>query len=318
MIKYILILGLIASFNANAWESCGTDARGNTANCEYQIDDDGTLTIRGVGDNGNIGNWQHDVGVKAPWRGQNVSKIVIEDSIKDLGSYGFYVMNIESPINIPSSVTSISASSFDGIRVPQITIGEGVKTIDNGAFYHTIISTIVIPESVTSIGSSAFSDFDASPVSIVLSDKTTDIAQGAFDLQKISNIYCSGNFNTCKANIDLALENKIIPYEKEGGVYILNGKYYLSGADMASNTNECSKELNECKRDVLEAKGICQDADCDTFIQSDGNYMLKYNGKTYQSINDLLKGNYDKRRIYTLEEANFVAGEKNTIRIRYR
>ena len=110
----------------------------------------------------------------------------------------------------------------------------------------------------------------------------------------------------------------MIPYEKQGGVYILDGKYYYSGSDMANTTNECKKALGECKRDVLEAKGICQGSACDTFIQSDGNYMLKYNGKTYQSINDLLKGNYDKRRIYTVEEANFVAGERNTVTIKYR
>ena len=87
---------------------------------------------------------------------------------------------------------------------------------------------------------------------------------------------------------------------------------------MAGGTNECKKELGECKRAVLEAKGICQGSSCDTFIQSDGQYMLKYNGKTYQDINALLKGDYDKRRIYTIEEANFVAGDKNRVSITYK
>ena len=87
------------------------------------------------------------------------------------------------------------------------------------------------------------------------------------------------------------------------------GRYYLLTFFILPFSNNWS---------ILEAKGICQGAACDTFIQSDGNYMLKYNGKTYQSINDLLKGNYDKRRIYTVEEANFVAGDRNTVTIRYR
>jgi len=38
----------------------------------------------------------------------------------------------------------------------------------------------------------------------------------------------------------------------------------------------------------------------------------------YQSINDLLKGNYDVRRIYTIDEANRVAGKVNSVKIRYR
>ena len=49
-----------------------------------------------------------------------------------------------------------------------------------------------------------------------------------------------------------------------------------------------------------------------------GGYLLKVGSKTYQNINALLRGDYDRRRIYTIEEANFVAGDKNRVSIKYR
>ena len=72
---------------------------------------------------------------------------------------------------------------------------------------------------------------------------------------------------------------------------------------------------------VLQNKGLCSDltGDCKAFVDTaKAGQMLKIGSKTYQSINDLLKGNYDKRRIYTIEEANFVAGKVNRVSIKYR
>ena len=48
------------------------------------------------------------------------------------------------------------------------------------------------------------------------------------------------------------------------------------------------------------------------------NGQIKAGGKTYASLDDLASGNHIVKRIYTIDEANAVAGEVNTIRIRYR
>ena len=42
------------------------------------------------------------------------------------------------------------------------------------------------------------------------------------------------------------------------------------------------------------------------------------NGKFYTSLSDWAKDNYIKKRIYTIDEANAVAGEKNRVSIKYR
>jgi len=225
MKKTVLILGILSSFNANAWEACGTDANGNTANCEYQIID-GTLTIRGTGNNGNIGYWyssaQYDY--VQPWKDKGVKNVVIEDTIKDLGSYAFYVMNIQNPVVIPESVTSISNAAFDGLRAPEVIIPDSVEIIEEKAFHHTVISSaIVIPDSVTTIKSNAFGFFGAANVDIVLSDKTQNIDSDALDSQNIRNIYCIGDIAQCQQNVGGQFAGKI----KQATTKKVNGVTYV-------------------------------------------------------------------------------------------
>ena len=43
-----------------------------------------------------------------------------------------------------------------------------------------------------------------------------------------------------------------------------------------------------------------------------------YDNKWYNSLGDIQSGNYAKKRIYTVGEANSVTGKKNSIKIRYK
>ncbi|MBR1915241.1 MAG: leucine-rich repeat domain-containing protein [Alphaproteobacteria bacterium] len=230
--------------------------------------------------------------------------INLPNSLETIGSWALSSGNL-SEINIPASVTTIGYAAFDGEKnITTLILPEGLETLNvRICSVCQNLTTVVLPENV-SIG------YEEAFVGTPL----------------LSHVYCAKNNQSLCVQIlsdsDKTEEEiaKILKqYDKQGGVYILeDGTKFLSAADMAGGTNECKKELGECKRDVLESKGICQGSACDTFIQSDGNYMLKFGGKTYQDINALLKGNYDRRRIYTIEEANFVAGTKNRVSITYR
>ena len=48
------------------------------------------------------------------------------------------------------------------------------------------------------------------------------------------------------------------------------------------------------------------------------NGQIKAGGKTYASLDDLASGNHIVKRIYTIDEANEVAGKVNSVKIRYR
>ncbi len=110
----------------------------------------------------------------------------------------------------------------------------------------------------------------------------------------------------------------------------LTGFIFLSVDDMirAGKTTDTSQkseiscgDLDSCKAQILKNKGLCSDltGDCKVLIDSANNgRMLKIGSNTYQSLEALLKGNRDIRRIYTIDEANQLAGKTNTFTIRYR
>ena len=52
------------------------------------------------------------------------------------------------------------------------------------------------------------------------------------------------------------------------------------------------------------------------YQNTNGKYL--YNSRFYDSLSDIASGNYNKKRIYTVDEANTVAGKKNSFKIRYK
>ena len=82
---------------------------------------------------------------------------VIPNTVTSVADWAFYAMKDMDEINIPGSVEIIGKSAFYTNDVKKVTIGEGVKTIDEGAFqFCREILTLDIPNSVTSIGYRAF------------------------------------------------------------------------------------------------------------------------------------------------------------------
>ncbi len=350
MRKYVLILGLIASFNANAEElpSCGE-------NCTYSYvengtDDNGnttyTLTISPIDASKpakikDYYRWSEPgVGYRtdAPWWGNaSITKVDVESGITTVGRAAFANTSIKE-ITLPEGLLSIGVQSLHRSKITSITIPDSVTEIEDWAFAtQTLTQVNGNMENVTSIkymtfADTALTDFVIPPsVSTVALESFGDLeGYENYKLKNLTNLYCPESLiSECAAAIAYRGDDaEVKSYAFDGGVYVIGDDYYLSSDDMkkgdtASSAEEkaqyvCADTLNHCKKQALINRGICQDADCDALVASDGNYMLKYGGKTYQSINDLLKGNYDVRRIYTIEEANFVAGSRNTFSIRYR
>ena len=190
----------------------------------------------------------------------------------------------------------------------------------------------------------------------------TGAIDGSFDYTpSLSNLYCHVNNQDVCAQIlrdsgktEEGISALLKSYDKQSGVYIANGKYYFSGADMADGANECAHTLSECKQEVLETRGICQASVCQELVNADERgEILEVGGKQYASLQDLYDGNEivqepvspavepvednggstDEvnsvaesifnsagrgKRIYTTKEANEAAGKKNKVMIRYK
>ena len=350
--QFILTLMAGAAFgltNTNAEElpSCGE-------NCTYSYvengtDDSGnttyTLTISPIDaskpaeikDYDRYGQWGHG-GEHAPWRFENVTNVEITEGITSVGSDAFTDMQSIKSVTLPEGLEKIGGVAFHNLPfLTKIDLPSSLIEISSWAFSDDPLTEINgLSEHLTSIGSNAFgmakiTDFVISPNVVNLATDAFGLAGWtSYEAKNLTNLYCPESLmSECAAAIAYRGDDaEVKSYAFDGGVYVIGDDYYLSGDDMkkgdtASSAEEkaqyvCAGTLNHCKKQALINRGICQDADCDALVASDGNYMLKFGGKTYQSINDLLKGNYDKRRIYTIEEANFVAGDKNRVSITYR
>ena len=202
MRTYVLILGLILSFKATAWEDCGTDRHNNIANCEYQIID-GTLILRGTNGIGNIGDWAN---VNTPWRNQSIQNIVIESSIKDLGGQGFAYITSDK-IEIPYGITNISFDAFKWVQTREVIVPETVTRIDALAFAGSTIEKLVIPDCVESIGTAALYA-TTNLTTLVIGDHTSLGSIFSYDgsMADTTNlkIYCSGDTAKCDANLEAA------------------------------------------------------------------------------------------------------------------
>ncbi|MBR1916082.1 MAG: leucine-rich repeat domain-containing protein [Alphaproteobacteria bacterium] len=336
MKKYCFVFAVVLGFNAYG-EIITGDKCGD--NCTWTFDTEtGKLTVSGTGEMYDYGGfdthqklWEGSRSTYqtfAPWGeySSNIQKIDITDGITYIGGNTFYNTTV-SEIHIPDSVTYIGGGAFQFAKnLTQIDLPKNLQTIGHATFCNTSIENFIIPEGVSfivhpSAGSRALASENLQSLIFDSDDAfIKDMIKDAQGILSSASIFCkSSNIGCSELKTDQDIGSSIQTYDKQDGVYILNGQMYASSNDMMNNENACS-DLDSCKIQVLKNKDLCStNESCMDLINSAKNgKMLKLGSKTYQSLDALLKGNYDKRRIYTIEEANQVAGDKNRVSITYR
>ena len=94
-----------------------------------------------------------------PWMA-TIYDTVQDDGLYILGTTAVKCKKDATNVTIPSSITNIGNSAFNGCgSLKSVTIPESVESIGNYAFYNCgRLSSITIPSSITNIGDSAFKD----------------------------------------------------------------------------------------------------------------------------------------------------------------
>jgi len=165
-----------------------------------------------------------------------------------------------------------------------VTLGKNVSSLAWHAFMGTGLTSIVIPEdsNLKTIGEAAFSGTKID--SLVIPDSVTTIGGAAFNGVSLSAITCS--------------EENLARYLATGGVF-------KEGAVISCHKGSCENALKgtkwEGKVSVTYPSEEKTLADGSTAIYKDGKFV-----------------GYKHKRIYTVEEANAVAKDKNKVAIRYR
>ena len=96
---------------------------------------------------------------KAFYDNDNLTSVVIPDSVTTIGRYAFHDCNKLTSVVIPDNVTTIGNSAFYSCNsLTSVVIPDSVTSIGEYAFLDcSNLTSVVIPDSVTTIGNKAFS-----------------------------------------------------------------------------------------------------------------------------------------------------------------
>ena len=211
-------------------------------NLTWELSEDGTLTISGVGE---MEKWDYTDFNASPWRcnSTNIKRVVITDGVTMIGEYAFYHCDSLIEIVIPNSVTIIGDNAFSGCSsLIEITIPDSVTTIGERAFIEcsglieidmsdsvtmiekwafsgcSSLTEITIPDSVTTIGESAFSGCSGL-IKITIPRGLTAIEEGVFgDCTSLSEITVPDSvmtigedaFSGCSSLTEIAIPDSVI------------------------------------------------------------------------------------------------------------
>ena len=355
MKKYVLILGLITALNAKADDEitviAQTDPNDATTkcgdNCNWKLYSNGKLEISGTGDMYGWGGYEKgyvrpDSGIgwqtMAPWGeySAQISDIKINSGITSIGNRAFYNVGATN-VEIADSVTTIVYGAFQYSALQSVSLPNSITQLGGAAFHNTGLSSIIIPDSVTQIHDHTFSGIS----SIFISDNVASIGDYAFDPS--TKIYCAqpaqNETSPCSGKSD-----NIEYYTKdESGVYQVGDSYFSSPESMLSNTTcnntdgTCAAEaatykaqkaqsmaggtLCATQQDCLKLMDMASNkANCSS-IASCHAYLNRQETNPDGSLSIYKDGQfvgYKNKRIYTIDEANAIAGDKNRVSIKYR
>ena len=93
---------------------------------------------------------------------KEVQQLTIPDTVHEIGASAFYQVGYNNPnrlaLTIPDSVLTIGNNAFFECRLKSLTLGKGLKRIEDGVFRKSELKEVVIPSGITWIGKKAFAD----------------------------------------------------------------------------------------------------------------------------------------------------------------
>ena len=249
-------------------------------NCSWSLDTQtGVFIINGEGA---MKNYDFSA---IPWPRSLIYSVQISDGITSIGNYAFLGSHLTS-IDIPNTVTSIRLDAFHGNDFETVVVPDSVTTLNHGAFSgNPNLKEITVSPSQLGADRSRAVSRDT------LSDKC---AQGQLSpsLCQKAQAYFDKNPDINKYAYNLSIF---------GDMDISNVLIYCRGE--ISACHEAMSDLNYGTGP--NQKGTYKLAQ----KQTDGSSKIfESSGKVY----------YKNKRIFTIDEANAVAGKVNSVKIRYR
>ena len=278
---------------------------------------------------------------------ESLKSVTIPDSVTKIGNDAFMQnRNLES-IDIPDSVTSIGNEAFMQTSLSEIIIPDSVTSIGNRAFKYSTCTnsyissytcksptSIVIGDSVTSIGSEAFGGVIGTvfcPSESICSGSVLNNFSGTIQTytKDENGVYQVGDTYYASPEDMGHVENGVLSpisctsYDscKTAAAAYKNAKAAsMAGGSLCATQQECLNLMNM----VSDSDYTCTTiAACSAYAKDPQNNitlasLYPQSGGTGGNEVQPQKPARKSMLIYTIDEANAVAGKVNRVSIRYR
>ena len=191
-------------------------------------------------------------------------------------------------ITIPENIESMGYHAFYHTGLKSVDWPASLKTIREGTFQYTHLTDFSFLDGIETIDPAAFNhvfSYADSPITFVVPDSVKTIRQYAFTGNwNLQNIVLSENVTSIDS---LAFDDRI-------------KSIYCTG-----NVDVCRENVGEAFADKVKQALVK--------TINGVNYIYDTSGKLVTT-----SGKRTEKRIYTIDEANAVAGKVNSVKIRYR
>lgn len=235
---FSLVIAVAMLFTMVPASAFAGTVRSDTRNgIKWSISDTGVLTIEpGKAteeyEAGEMGNFQYYEDYKA-WKNDKdkITSIVIEDGVKDIGTYAFQDMYDVKSIEIPDSVDFIGENAFYNTGIESVVIPGSVETVDQKAFWCAYnLKSVTFEDGVESIGFLAFGDcYELAEINMPAS--VVNVGDRAFENTAYINAQAESGAEFSVLNHILVKGNKDYTYDvpcviPEGIRVVAGGAFY--------------------------------------------------------------------------------------------
>lgn len=274
-------------------------------------------------------------GENAVWSYNKETKTLIVSGNGTVTASGISLIsdNINTLV-VEGSINTIGENAFKGIKVSHIELKEGIRKIENYAFYNCIgPKKIVIPKSVTRIGSGIFELSQGFNNVTILGDVSVgistfgalyspvDILEVAGKIDNMANIMMSSEgavpeVRFINDNNNYSMVNDIIMSKDKKVVYALNGRKNITKIKMPVSVKKItpyafymrglkSVQLNKNLKYIGEKAFYHNNIQKITIPKN-----VKSIGKSAFAFNQLTKLNFKGNSLIKIEEEAFYENEK--------
>lgn len=192
-------------------------------------------TVVGIGDWA-FGSWN------TSYSGTNVTKIIMPESIRYIGSHAFYCCRNLTEVKFGSSLLNISQSAFGYTALKHVIIPDNVTTIELQAFYGSSLEYAILGKNLKKLGNDVFYNCSNLKEVYYLGENKPQFGQSVF--------------YHCHPALEQYLVRAYISFKKNAFTY--TGSTPTTSWSNGLNHLSCSLEFPDMSKDVGNYDTLCK------------------------------------------------------------